>query len=225
MRRTRHASVLLCLAECGAGCRARRRGNFLLRGQKKVTKEEALNRTPSRRRQWRRAKTAGVVVGTREPLRSRCCPYDERHAARFGPLNVGCTPNSPGNTLNAASLGRRQTDAALGSRRPSDALRISGEPGVQPRVTRAGGAMSDGRHKDSSESAAGRVWAASLVVVFARRSWRRRGRVRFRASSLVTFFWPRRRKLPRRRARHPAPHSARHRSTEACLSDFQRRHP
>jgi hypothetical protein len=37
--------------------RARRRGNFLLQGQKKVTKEEALNRTRASRRQQRRAET------------------------------------------------------------------------------------------------------------------------------------------------------------------------
>ena len=54
-------SVLLVGGECGAGSPARRRGNFLLRGQKKVTKEEALNRTRPRRRQERRAKT---TVGT-----------------------------------------------------------------------------------------------------------------------------------------------------------------
>ena len=54
-------SVLLVDGECGAGMRARRRGNFLLRGQKKVTKEEALNRTPSRHRPARRAKTSDCI--------------------------------------------------------------------------------------------------------------------------------------------------------------------
>jgi hypothetical protein len=57
--------------------RARRRGNFLLRRQKKVTKEEALNRKPSRRRREWRAKTHSVMAGRCEPLRSRGCPYDE----------------------------------------------------------------------------------------------------------------------------------------------------
>src|SRR4051812_4751368 len=57
------AMVGLGIRRCGlngqahAGSPARRRGNFLLRGQKKVTKEEALNRTRARRREQRRAKT------------------------------------------------------------------------------------------------------------------------------------------------------------------------
>jgi hypothetical protein len=51
--------------------------------QKKVTKEEALNRTRPRRRQERRAKTTTVIAGRREPLRSRCCPYDEHHASNL----------------------------------------------------------------------------------------------------------------------------------------------
>jgi hypothetical protein len=61
--------------------RARRRGNFLLSCQKKVTKEEALNRKPSRRRQQRRAKTATAMARRREPLRSRGCPYDEHQGS------------------------------------------------------------------------------------------------------------------------------------------------
>jgi hypothetical protein len=62
-----------------AGSPARQRGNFLLRGQKKVTKEEALNRTPASRHYDQRAKTTGGVAPRRDPLRSRGCPYDERH--------------------------------------------------------------------------------------------------------------------------------------------------
>ena len=56
---------------------------------------------------------------------------------------------------------------------------------------------------------------AVQVAVFARSSWRRRDRVRFSASSLVTFFWQDRRKLPRRRAGLPAMHRARARSARA----------
>ena len=144
LARGRHASVLLRIAKCGAGMRARRRGNFLLRRQKKVTKEEALNRTRAGRRQEQRAKTSIAVSGRREPLRSRCCPCDEDHDARFTPPNVGCTPDSPGNT-NTASPERR-------------CIWVSArEHGVQPRVKRAGDAMSDARDKVSSESAAVRV--------------------------------------------------------------------
>ncbi len=223
------ASLLLRFAECGAGGPSRRPGNFgfaetfgfLLRGQKKVTKEEALNRTPSRRRDERRAKTARGIAPRRDPLRSRCCPCDERHGARFTPPNVGCTPNSPGNT---ASLGRRTGGCCATIASPERRrLCISREHGVQPRVRRPAAAMNDAGDKDSSESAAGRVWATAIWLLHGTARAGGAG-VRFRASSLVTFFWPRRRKLPRRRARHPAPHSARHRSTEACLTDFQRRH-
>ena len=74
-------SVLQVGGECGAGSPPRRAGNFLLRGQKKVTKEEALNRKLSPRCHERRAKTGALTLGRREPLRSRCCPYDERHTS------------------------------------------------------------------------------------------------------------------------------------------------
>ena len=75
--------------------------------------------------------------------------------------------------------------------------------------------MNRARHKDSIESEAGRVWAQSERVVLARRPWRLDARVRFRASSLVTFFWPRRRKLPGRRDGLPAMQRARARSAKA----------
>ena len=144
----------------------------------------------------------------------------------FTPVNAGCTPGSSGNA-NAASLGRRVGWGAnpnagrLGgcwgslrspqptrrnepSRRPSAAVfGIPREHGVQPRVKRANGAMNGAGDKDSSESAAGRVWAAATWLLHAALRPCSAG-VRFRASSLVTFFWPRRRKLPGRRDGLPA---------------------
>jgi hypothetical protein len=82
-------SLLLFDAECGAGMRARQRGNFgfaetfgfLLRGQKKVTKEEALNRTRAGRHPERRSKTNTFIPSRRDPLRSRGCPCDESYGA------------------------------------------------------------------------------------------------------------------------------------------------
>ncbi len=229
---TRHASLHLRCAECRAGSPPRRAGNFLLRRQKKVTKEEALNRTRSRRRQERRAKTFVGIAPGREPLRSRCCPYDECDGARFTPPNVGCTPNSPGNT---ASLGRRHRGCARVASPERRCICISREHGVQPRVRRDTGAMGDAGDKDSSESEAGRVFpVSSWLLPCASKACG--DRVRFSASSLVTFFWRRRRKpkvsakpkLPARRGGLPAPYSARRRGSEACLtrpSGLARRQP
>jgi len=208
------ASLLWRCAECGAGSPARRAGNFLLRRQKQVTREEALNRTRPRRRHERRAKIHCTVSGRRDPLRSRCWPYDECHSARFMPPNVGCTPNSPGNT---ASLGRRPRGAGNDRVARATLHWFSREHGVQPRVRRPAAAMNDAGDKDSSESAAGRVWATAIWLLHGTARARGAG-VRFRASSLVTFFWPRRRKLPRRRAALPAPHSAQRQSNEARLT-------
>jgi len=127
-------SVLLVGGECGAGSPARRRGNFLLRGQKKVTKEEALNRTPSPRRHEPRAKTANSVVHRRDPLRSRCCPCHQHHSSHSGPPNAGCTPCSREEHPNAASLGRRDHGAASTGASPQR-RGIPGEPGVQPALS------------------------------------------------------------------------------------------
>ncbi len=151
-------------------------------------------------------------------------------ARHFTPPNVGCTPNSSG---NAASLGRRHRGlagcwgslcspqptnarrAVAPSRRPSAAdFGMSREPGVQPRVRRAADAMCGGGDKDSSESAAGRVVPDNERLLHGAARARGAG-VRFRASSLVTFFWPRRRKLPACRGGLPAPHSPPTRRNEA----------
>ena len=185
---------------CIAGSPARRRGNFLLRGQKKVTKEEALNRTRAPHARAAPCNSRKAVAQKRTAALSRqTC--DEGHGARFTPPNVGCTPDSPANT-NTASPERRCI--WLSAR----------EHGVQPRVRRADVAMSDGGDKDSSESAAARVFPPAEWLLHGAARACGAG-VRFRASSLVTFFWPRRRKLPRRRAGLPAMQRTNGRSAKA----------
>jgi hypothetical protein len=139
-------------ARCIAGSPARQRGNFLLRGQKKVTKEEALNRT--------RAPRAGSAQGNKLPLPAKTRPaalslLSLSPAPSIAPaarLTRGCTPCSP-EIPKTASLGRRNV-ATLRSalagwgersgpqrrpahpllRRPIDAV-FPGEPGVQPALT------------------------------------------------------------------------------------------
>jgi hypothetical protein len=143
-------SVLLVAGQCGAGSPARRRGNFLLRGQKKVTKEKALNRTPapqatnSARKQTPRDATtrpASLSLLSLSPAPSIAPPVR---------LTRGCTPCSRG-IPKTASLGRRdgslpfvgwgeqrepQHRANPPLRRPSDAAFASpGKPGVQPALT------------------------------------------------------------------------------------------
>jgi hypothetical protein len=104
-----------------AGSPARRRGNFLLRGQKKVTKEKALNRTP--------APTACGTQDNDPPM------YATRRPASLSPLSLspgsyiaaparptrGCTPCSR-KQPNTAALGRRGCCMPV-------------EPGVQPALT------------------------------------------------------------------------------------------
>jgi hypothetical protein len=100
--------------------------------------------------------------------------------------------------------GDAPVDVAQQSRRPSDAVfGVHREHGVQPRVKRANGAMDGIGDKDSSESAAVRVVPLAERLLHCAACASGAG-VRFRASSLVTFFWPRRRKLPGRRDGLPA---------------------
>ena len=118
-------------ARCIAGSPPRRAGNFLLRRQKKVTKEEALNRTRAGRRHQRRAKTLCAVSGRRDPLRSRCCPCDEHHPSHHRAAQRAAARRAHEKT----QIQRRSGDAILArrppGRRPSDAV-FPGEFGVQP---------------------------------------------------------------------------------------------
>ncbi|WP_277596202.1 hypothetical protein, partial [Roseateles puraquae] len=62
----------LCRSVHRAGSSPRRASNFLLLRQKKVTKEEALNRKSPLACDGHRAKTNAQSLSRGEPLRSRC---------------------------------------------------------------------------------------------------------------------------------------------------------
>jgi hypothetical protein len=129
------ASLLLRLAESGAGSPARRRGNFLLRGQKKVTKEEALNRTPAPHARAAPCSSPTAVAHTRpaalsllslSPAPSIAPPARLTPAARRA--HEECQ-NSGARAPHSAALTRP-------TRRPSDAaFAFADKPGVQPALT------------------------------------------------------------------------------------------
>ena len=143
---------------CIAGSPSRRPGNFLLRGQKKVTKEEALNRTPAPRAQAAPCDSRSVSGQKRAAALSLLSLSPAPSIAAAGRLTRGCTPSSR-EMQKTASLGRRAGSLplvgwgehgepqhspnrpALGfapqpTRRPSDAaFAFPGEPGVQPALT------------------------------------------------------------------------------------------
>jgi hypothetical protein len=127
------ASLLLRLADCGAGCPPRRAGNFLLRGQKKVTKEEALNRTPAPRARAAPCNSRSVSGQTRTAALSLLSLSPAPPIAPPARLTRGCTPGSPENAIQ-----RRSGDAIAAQhppgRRPSDAV-FPDEFGVQPTLT------------------------------------------------------------------------------------------
>ena len=129
-------SVLLLGGQRRAGSPARRRGNFLLRGQKKVTKEEALNRTPA-------------------PL-ARATPCN--HPLAGGPMRAAalsrltCAEHQPSHHLSVRRAAARrahqktQTHSAPPERRSCSGFRLP-SAGVQPRVKRDGGPNFGARHK------------------------------------------------------------------------------
>jgi len=133
-----------------AGVPSRRPGNFLLRGQKKVTKEEALNRTPAPHARAAPCNNQMAAARTRPAALSLLSLSPAPSIAPLARLTRGCTPCSRG-IPKAASLGRRdgslhpvgwgeqrepQQRANPQWRRPSDAaFAFPGEPGVQPALT------------------------------------------------------------------------------------------
>mmetsp|Transcript_20810 Transcript_20810/g.79791 ORF Transcript_20810/g.79791 Transcript_20810/m.79791 type:complete len:336 (+) Transcript_20810:880-1887(+) len=121
-------------ARCIAGSPARRRGNFLLSCQKKVTKEEALNRTraphgPQRRVQqpaWHAHKRAAALSRlTCDEAQASPHPSAQRAAARRAQQNSRMQRRS-GGAVEHHSLCRRPSDAVFV---------VSGEPGVQPALS------------------------------------------------------------------------------------------
>ena len=116
-----------------AGNPPRRAGNFLLSCQKKVTKEEALNRTPAPQARSAQGNNQPASAKTRPAALSLLSLSPAPSIAAAGRLTRGCTPCSRGRP-NAASLGRRDARCFSKGRRPSDAV-FPDEFGVQPTLT------------------------------------------------------------------------------------------
>jgi len=111
-------SVLQVGGECGAGSPPRRAGNFLLRGQKKVTKEEALNRTRAPHARTASCNSRSAAAQTRTAALSLLSLSPERLIAAADRLTRGCTPCSREMQMQCRS---------------GDAVSVfPGEPGVQP---------------------------------------------------------------------------------------------
>ena len=122
-------------ARCIAGSPARRRGNFLLRGQKKVTKEEALNRNPAPHAQAASCNSRTAAAQTRAAALSRLSLSPTSLIAPAACLTRGCTPCSPKHPTQRRSGAATQAQHPPG-RRPSDAVfALPGEPGVQPALS------------------------------------------------------------------------------------------
>jgi len=133
-------------ARCIAGGPSRRPGNFLLRGQKKVTKEEALNRTPAPHARAAPCNSLSSSGQTRTAALSLLSLSPASLIATSARLTRGCTPCSR-EMPKTAALGRRDGSLLLVGwgersepqhpaahplwRRPSDAV-FPGEFGVQP---------------------------------------------------------------------------------------------
>ncbi len=116
-----------------AGSPARRRGNFLLRGQKKVTKEEALNRTRARRRDERRAKwSSGNSTQKRTAALSRLTCHEHQPSAHL-PVRRAAARRAHQNSPMQRRSGDA-TDAHRSCRRPSDAV-FADQLGVQPALS------------------------------------------------------------------------------------------
>jgi len=116
-------------ARCIAGSPSRRPGNFLLRGQKKVTKEEALNRTRAPRARAAPCNSHSLNGTTRPAALSRLSLSPAPLIAAAARLTRGCTPGSRENQMQ-----RRSGDAIAASTSVASPQRrgIPGEPGVQP---------------------------------------------------------------------------------------------
>jgi hypothetical protein len=128
-------SLLLRLGECGAGSPARRRGNFLLRGQKKVTKEKALNRIPAPQAHPAPCNSRTAAAQTRAAALSRLSLSPASPLGTAARLTRGCTPGSPEQPTQRRSGAATRAQHPPG-RRPSDAVfAFPGEPGVQPALT------------------------------------------------------------------------------------------
>jgi hypothetical protein len=208
------------LARCIAGSPARRRGNFLLRGQKKVTKEEALNRTPAPLARAAPCNSRTAAAHMRPAALSLLSLSPAPSLAPAARLTRGCTPCSRENPIQRRSGDAIRATPFVGWGERSEpqrhgtagvAFAFADEPGVQPALTGVKvrsavlvtGTAARAQRLASARNARGGFRAPLLAA---------RDGLRFRASSLVTFFWPRRRKpkvsakpkLPGRRDGLPA---------------------
>ena len=116
-------------ARCIAGSPSRRPGNFLLRGQKKVTKEEALNRTRAPLALAAHCDSQSLCATKRPAALSLLSLSPAPLIATKGRLTRGCTPCSPENQMQ-----RRSGDAIVANTSVASPQRrgIPDEPGVQP---------------------------------------------------------------------------------------------
>jgi hypothetical protein len=127
------ASLPLVHAACGAGSPPRRAGNFLLQGQKKVTKEEALNRTPAPCRPQQRAKTSVGNDSTKRTAALSRLTCHEHHASPHPPVRRAAARRAHQNSpMQRRSGGAAEQHSSC--RRPSDAA-FADEPGVQPALS------------------------------------------------------------------------------------------
>ena len=118
---------------CIAGSPARQRGNFSLLRQRRVTKREALNRTPAPQARSAQGNKQPSSAKTRPAALSRLSLSPAPSIAPSARFTRGCTPCSP-EQPHAASLGRRDpcappTGASLQRRGIAD------ESCVQPTLT------------------------------------------------------------------------------------------
>ncbi len=159
-------SVLQVDGPCGAGMRARRRGNFLLQGQKKVTKEEALNRIPAPQAQ------ATPCDSQQHSLQKRAAALSRLTCHDLHPSHQNSVRRAAGRrALQNSPTQRRSGDAAAALRRPSDAA-FADEPGVQPALSgvkvRSGGLVTGtaarAQRVASGRNAADRFRAPLLAV-------------------------------------------------------------
>mmetsp|Transcript_20809 Transcript_20809/g.79782 ORF Transcript_20809/g.79782 Transcript_20809/m.79782 type:complete len:326 (+) Transcript_20809:880-1857(+) len=123
-------------ARCIAGSPARRRGNFLLSCQKKVTKEEALNRTRAPHGPQRRVQQPAWHAHKRAAALSRLT-CDEHQASPHRPVRRAAARRAHQKT---------QTHSAPPERRGCSVFRLP-SAGVQPRVKRDTGPNFGARHK------------------------------------------------------------------------------
>ena len=185
---------------CAApGVRPGGRVTFLCRAREKSPKERRL--TACRRHAAKALARERSLVDLCEATRFALAavPVATTTHRTYTPVNAACTASSPLKAPQALT------------RSPSGACIPAHEFGVQPTLgtrTVEASRSSQGQPRERS----GSLRCASRTGVFARRSSQPSGSVRFSASSLVTFLWRDRRKLPALAGRIPA---AVHRAAKA----------